>query len=261
MKANGITCLDYYGGGDGSLTFVLDCTADEALAMDTLIVDVETDDGDLAARFVNLVKISASVEAQSKQVSLHCAAATGDMAKAVSDIVAKVVVVEQAAAEAGGKAEEAKQTADEAKELAGQGGASPEITAAAKMYVNACALTNSQISDVRDLIESFVQGAEYKKGQVRFWDGGYYRMAKDIDSATSQTYAPGIGTESLYTLIDIASDGIRIWHMPTCSEDSFTFGEKAHYPDADGPVYVSKRVGNTSTPGTDEWWVLDIEEA
>lgn len=33
-------------------------------------------------------------------------------------------------------------------------------------------------------------------------------------------------------------------------------GETRHYPDADGPVYVSKRDGNTSEPGTDEWWTL-----
>lgn len=30
-------------------------------------------------------------------------------------------------------------------------------------------------------------------------------------------------------------------------------GEKAHHPGEDGPVYVSKRDGNTSEPGTDEW--------
>ena len=27
-------------------------------------------------------------------------------------------------------------------------------------------------------------------------------------------------------------------------------------PDADGAIYVSKRDGNTSEPGTDEWWEL-----
>lgn len=28
----------------------------------------------------------------------------------------------------------------------------------------------------------------------------------------------------------------------------------------DGPVYVSGRVGNTSTPGTDEWWTIESGE-
>lgn len=58
-------------------------------------------------------------------------------------------------------------------------------------------------------------------------------------------------------LIDLAPDGIRVWHMPTDATNSFALGEKAHHPGADGPVYVSQRDGNTSEPGTDEWWTLD----
>ena len=91
---------------------------------------------------------------------------------------------------------------------------------------------------------------------VQSYDGKYYRMAQDINSTTSTTYQPGTGTESLYTLIDLAPDGIRIWHTVTNAEDSFTLGELCHYPDAEGPIYVSKRVGNTSVPGTDQWWGL-----
>ena len=36
--------------------------------------------------------------------------------------------------------------------------------------------------------------------------------------------------------------------MPTCAEDSFTLGEKCHYPDADGPVYESLIDANTWSP-------------
>ncbi|OUO32133.1 hypothetical protein [Olsenella sp. An293] len=150
-------------------------------------------------------------------------------------------------------------TATEAKETAegAAASASPSVRAASVLYVNASTtLTNSQLGDVRDLIEDFVQGAEYEKGAIRKYDGKFWRMAQKITSTTSQTYLPGTGTESLYTLIDLAADGIRVWHAPTDATNSFALGEKAHHPGEDGPVYVSKRDGNTSEPGTDQWWVL-----
>ena len=31
-------------------------------------------------------------------------------------------------------------------------------------------------------------------------------------------------------------------------------GERAHYPGEGGEIWVSGRDGNTSEPGTDEWW-------
>lgn len=152
----------------------------------------------------------------------------------------------------------AQATADSAMETAQAAGTEPAVKAASVMYVNASTvLTNTELADVRDLVDDFKAGGEYAKGAIRRYEGAYYRMAQDIDSTTSTTYQPGEGTESLYTLIDLAADGIRVWHAPTGSTDSFALGEKAHYPDADGAVYVSKRDGNTSEPGTDEWWTLD----
>ena len=181
-------------------------------------------------------------------------AAPGAPAPAPAAAEEKATAAEEKAASADVKAEEAKQAA-------AQAGASPAVTAAAKAYVNSCTtLTNSQVSDTRDLIEDFVQGAEYDKGMTRKYDGKFYRMAQDISATTSQTYLPGPGMESLYTLIDLAADGIRIWHTVTDATNSFALGEKCHHPGEDGPVYVSKRDGNFSEPGTDEWWELDGSE-
>lgn len=45
--------------------------------------------------------------------------------------------------------------------------------------------------------------------------------------------------------------------MVTDATNLFDLGEKCHYPDADGPIYVSKRNGNDSEPTKDEWWVLE----
>lgn len=167
----------------------------------------------------------------------------------LADVDENVGTMNAAVTEAQNAAKAAQSAAENAK-------TDPSVISAATMYVNAVELANSEIADVRDLIKDFVAGEEYKKGWIRRYDGKYYRMAQDINSTTSTTYQPGTGTESLYTLIDLAPDGIRIWHTVTHAEDSFTLGELCHYPDAEGPIYVSKRVGNTSEPGTDEWWVL-----
>lgn len=101
MKANGVTCLDYIEGA-GSVRFVLDCTAEQALEMDTMQVDITTDDGDLATRFVALVKVSATIDAADGRCTLLCAAATGDMAAMVAQLINRVAVVEEKASVAEG---------------------------------------------------------------------------------------------------------------------------------------------------------------
>lgn len=215
-------------------------------------------------------KLTQKVDAASAKAEQSATAATeaktqADDAKAKADEAKSQAEEAKKAAEqsstkadgAAASATEAKEQAAEAKSIAEQAGTSPSVRAVSAMYVNATVLTNQQVADVREFIEDFVPGTAYGKGLTRRWDEKYYRMAKDIDAQTSTTYQPGPGMESLYTLIDLAPDGIRIWHQPTCAEDSFTLGEKAHYPDAEGPIYVSKRVGNTSVPGADERWVLE----
>lgn len=214
---------------------------------------VVTEGEDVVASFAGYVQTAVYLGSEEGSVRLRAArdlpTESKDAIEAVeanlSALTTKVGTVETTATEA-------KQTAEGAA-----ASASPSVRAASALYVNASTtLTNSQLGDVRDLIEDFVQGAEYGKGAIRRYDGKFYRMAQKIDSTTSQTYLPGTGTESLYTLIDLAADGIRIWHAPTDATNSFALGEKAHHPGEDGPVYVSKRNGNTSEPGTDQWWEL-----
>ena len=246
MKLNGID-LESYAERANEATFVLSgTTLQDALALDgqTLtITDAKGEDYKVFAGYS-----VASVGLQEAFVSLRAVRALDDRTEdAIAALDANVAT--------------AQETAKAAMEASQAAGTEPAVKAASVMYVNATAITSSQLSDVRDLIEDFVPGAEYEKGWIRRYNGAYYRMAQDIDSTTSTTYQPGEGTESLYTLIDLAADGIRVWHAPTGATDSFALGEKAHHPGADGPVYTSQRDGNTSEPGTDEWWVLDQEEA
>ena len=262
MLLNGIRCDGFTATGkDGAEFSLSETTVVDAAALDGQDLEVTEDDGEtLVASFAGfgvtgVWESGGSVRLRAaRQLSTEAAEAIHAVEQNITVLTGKVTAAEASAADAVSKAEEAQQTAEQA-------GTQPSVKAAAAMFVNASTtLTNSELGDVRDLIDDFVQGAEYEKGAIRKYDGKFYRMAQKIDSTTSQTYLPGTGTESLYTLIDLAADGIRIWHAPTDATNSFAFGEKAHHPGEDGPVYVSKREGNTSEPGTDEWWVLDGTE-
>ena len=87
----------------------------------------------------------------------------------------------------------AAEVARETKTLAEQAGTQTSVAAAARMYVNASvSLTNTELADVRDLIDDFKQGGDYEKGAIRRYDGKYWRMAQKIDSTTSPTSSDGL---------------------------------------------------------------------
>lgn len=150
-------------------------------------------------------------------------------------------------------------TAAEAMETAEGAAASanPQLVTLAAYQLPAITpdMSVTEVAGVSTLLPEWREGVHYTKGEAMRHEGKVYRAAQDIPESQG-IYPPGEGTESLYTLIDLAPDGIRVWHTVTDATNSFALGEKAHYPDAEGPVYVSKRNGNTSEPGTDEWWEL-----
>lgn len=246
---NGIQCDNFEWRGKDSVEFSLTCTYDEAASIRAPLV--VTDGGETVASFEGMEPMGVWSSGESfrlrasRELTDQAEQAIHALETNLTALTSKVGTVETTAAEA-------KETAEGAA-----ASASPSVRAASALYVNASTtLTNSELGDVRELIKDFERGAEYAKGVIRKYGGKFYRMAQKIDSTTSQTYQPGEGTESLYTLIDLAPDGIRIWHTVTDSTNSFALGEKCHHPGEDGPVYVSKRDGNTSEPGTDEWWEL-----
>ena len=145
--------------------------------------------------------------------------------------------------------------ANDAKEYALYHGASTSMVKAIEfMTASSVDIPNSIITDLSDLIPDWQPDISYKQGQLVKYDNKVYRLAQNTTS--SDIFKPREGTESIYTLIDIAEDGIRVWHMPTDATNSFALGELAHYPTASDPIYRSKRNGNTSEPTKDEWWEL-----
>ena len=81
------------------------------------------------------------------------------------------------------------------------------------------------------------------------YGGKLYRC---VQAHTSQEgWEPG-KTPALWT--EVAKPGeIPVWRQPTGAQDAYNKGDKVHYPDADGPVYVSIVDANTWAPDVYGW--------
>ncbi|MDN0055617.1 carbohydrate-binding protein [Collinsella ihumii] len=74
---------------------------------------------------------------------------------------------------------------------------------------------------------------------------------------TSQDgWAPG-SAPSLWSRIDLAPDGIRIWRLPTCAEDAWDEGDRCHHPGAAGTIYESLSNGNYTEPQSRFWRAVE----
>lgn len=91
-----------------------------------------------------------------------------------------------------------------------------------------------------------------------FWYGGELYRCNQPKLTITAGQKPDKNLPALYGHVSVAPDGILIWDADdlTGAPDIYNEGVRVHHPGADGPVYTSKRDGNTSEPGTDEWWVL-----
>lgn len=252
MKANGITCTDYRPTA-GGLELDLACSAEEALSMDTSVVSIETDDGDLVARLVNLVKATATVTAGAEgMVTLRCALATGEMAEAVTALASRLASQGDELAAVSQSADEAMRKAEEAAE-----GANPQIVSLARMQVATMDFTTAADGDVMAICTLWPEwqvGHVYKQGDPFTYEGRYFRASQA--GTSSETYKPGDpGTESLYYEVELAADGIIVWQECKGQYNSVRKGERRHYPDADGPVYESLVDWNAYSPDVrpDDW--------
>lgn len=140
---------------------------------------------------------------------------------------------------------------------------SSQLATAATMYVRSTPMSRVEAVSVCALYD------EWSGDGVRYYGPGdpdghpqtWLRYGDDFvrveQTHTSQPDWTPDAAPSLYTLLPLAPDGIRIWERPTHAENAFDTGERCHHPGADGDIWVSGRDGNTSEPGTDEWWTRE----
>lgn len=126
-----------------------------------------------------------------------------------------------------------------------------QMETATVLFVRTASLTDEQALTVSELFEEWAgildSGRECKEDTVIRHDGELYRVAQT--HIPQRQWEPGaVGTESLYTHITKGGDGVDVWQRPTGAHDAYDTGDRVHYPDEDGPIYVSKIDGNVWAP-------------
>ena len=81
------------------------------------------------------------------------------------------------------------------------------------------------------------------------------KLYKCVQSHTSQIGWEPPNVPALWT--EVAKPGeIPVWKQPTGAQDAYNKGDKVHYPDMNGPVYVSIVDANVWEPGVYGWEVV-----
>lgn len=139
---------------------------------------------------------------------------------------------------------------------------SEQLRIAMMMFVNSEAVTASltadQMSQISTLYDKWSdKSVHYKVDKVVNYEGNLYQCETEHDSQPG--WEPD-KSPSLWSKVNIASDGIDIWTQPTGAHNAYGVGDKVHYPDSDSPVYVSTIDGNVWSPDAyPTGWKLDGE--
>ena len=110
-------------------------------------------------------------------------------------------------------------------------------------------LTDEDALDGIELFPLWAADTAYEAGVRVRYDEKLYRC--------EQAHTSQIGWEppvvpALWT--EVAKPGeIPVWRQPTGAQDAYMTGDKVHYPDKDGPVYVSVMDNNVWEPTVYGW--------
>ena len=113
----------------------------------------------------------------------------------------------------------------------------------------ATSLADGDALDAVDLFPAWAEGKTYAvNDRVRYGE----KLYKCVQGHVAQADWTPDATPALWT--EVAAPGeIPVWVQPTGAQDAYQTGDKVHYPDADGPVYVSEVDNNVWSPATYGW--------
>lgn len=113
----------------------------------------------------------------------------------------------------------------------------------------AVSLDDADALEAVELFKSWYSGISYVTDERVRYGGKLYRC---VQSHTSQADWEPDRTPALWT--EVAKPGeIPVWRQPTGAQDAYMAGDLVHYPDADGPVYVSIVDNNVWEPSVYGW--------
>ena len=105
-------------------------------------------------------------------------------------------------------------------------------------------LDDADALEAVELFPAWAEGATYTVDQRIRYEEKLYRV---VQEHTAQAGWEPPNVPALFTEVALPGE-IPVWRQPTGSQDAYQTGDKVHYPDAGGPVYVSKIDGNVWSP-------------
>lgn len=115
----------------------------------------------------------------------------------------------------------------------------------------AASLPDEDAIEAVELFPAWAADTAYTVEQRLRHNGKLYRCEQEH---TSQTGWEPPAVPALWT--EVAPPGeIAVWRQPTGAQDAYRTGDRVHYPDADGPVYVSIVDNNVWEPSVYGWEV------
>ena len=113
----------------------------------------------------------------------------------------------------------------------------------------AASLADADALEAVELFPAWAVGVNYAKDNRVAYSGKLYKC---VQAHTSQSDWTPPETPALWT--KVAEPGaIPVWVQPTGAQDAYNTGDKVHYPDETGPVYVSTIDANVWQPGVYGW--------
>lgn len=106
--------------------------------------------------------------------------------------------------------------------------------------ISFASVTATDVVSIPDYIPewSTLIGQKLKKNSPCRYEDTIYRASQDV--TVQDIYPPDVAGESQYYPIEVAPDGIIVYRTCRGDYDMVRAGERRHYPDAEGPVYLAK---------------------
>lgn len=123
---------------------------------------------------------------------------------------------------------------------------------AVQLAMSAMELDADDIAGISSMVDPWQSGAKYKKGMLASENSAVYRCTANVNKSA----IPPSEDADHWQRADLAGDGVEVWTAPTGK--GYQKGDRVHYPDSEGAIYVSQKNNNTVEPGTDEkYWMAE----
>ena len=117
------------------------------------------------------------------------------------------------------------------------------------LHKASASLSDEDALEAAELFAVWAVGTAYVVDQRLRYGGKLYRC---VQGHTSQEGWEPDKTPALWTEVALPGE-IPVWKQPTGAQDAYNKGDKVHYPDKDGPVYISIVDANVWEPGVYGW--------